>query len=438
MTLRKRISDIFLLHPGSEAMEETLNVILEINNSSQGLLGRLNDRGIAITPAFSTAVWDDCALHDRNSPPPCLAIDQGIFNTAIKEKKSLISNMSRKTPPGHVPIESILAVPILFQGDVIGILAVANKPSGYGETDRFLLEYIANQIAPIISARWQKQSEEEKRGQAEKAVQTQLAFMQQLLDSIPSPIYYKDTGGVYLGCNRAYEVGSGLTREKIIGRTLYDIVSAKLADTLSQADAELLNQPGVQEFETTIQLADGSMHTALLNKATFVDAKGDVAGLVGVITDINERKQAENELRRSKDYIEKIVASINEGIAVLDIEGRHVRVNPAMCAITGYGPGELLGIGPPYPYWPEEEMVAIQDAFQKTLRDELQDFHLVFKRKNGHRFPALVSPTIIRDEHGNILNYIATIKDLTEFSQLESQLRQAQKMEAVGQLTGGR
>ena len=61
----------------------------------------------------------------------------------------------------------------------------------------------------------------------------------------------------------------------------------------------------------------------------------------------------------------------------------------------------------------------------------------MFKRKNGHRFPALVSPTIIRDEHGNILNYIATIKDLTEFSQLESQLRQAQKMEAVGQLTGG-
>lgn len=231
-------------------------------------------------------------------------------------------------------------------------------------------------------------------------------------------LYYKDANGIYLGCNRAYEEFCGLDGAQITGKTSHDINTFELAGKCSKADAELIESAGKLSEETFMRLPDGTVRAAILNRATFLNADGKVGGLVGVILDIEERKRAEDDLRRSKEYIEKIVGSVNEGLCVFDTEGKHVMVNSALCAITGYESDELIGVGPPYPYWPSEEQEPIEDAYRKTVNGELQDFRLVLKRKNGQCFPVLASPGVIRDENGEILNYIVTVKDLTEFTLL--------------------
>ena len=73
-----------------------------------------------------------------------------------------------------------------------------------------------------------------------------MCFDQMLIDIIPAPIFYKDAKGVYLGGNKAFERYLGLTPEQFIGKTVYDIASADLAEKYDQADRDLLNNPGVK------------------------------------------------------------------------------------------------------------------------------------------------------------------------------------------------
>jgi PAS domain S-box-containing protein len=123
-----------------------------------------------------------------------------------------------------------------------------------------------------------------------------LHFIQQLVDAIPTPIFYKDAEGRYLGGNRSFEAYIGVKREAIVGKTVYDIAPKDLADTYFAADRALFEAGGTQIYEAAVQYADGSRHDVVFHKATFSRADGSLGGLVGVILDITERKRAERRL----------------------------------------------------------------------------------------------------------------------------------------------
>jgi len=127
-----------------------------------------------------------------------------------------------------------------------------------------------------------------------------------------------------------------------------------------------------------------------------------------------ERKRIDERQLKSNTLIQCLLASMKDGLSILDNHGVHIEVNNALCQMTGFTMEELLGTGPPHPYWPEEEYEKIQAAFQKTLKGEFGDFELVFKRKNGERFPVIVSPSWLKDDDGNVISYFATIKNITE------------------------
>jgi PAS domain S-box-containing protein len=105
---------------------------------------------------------------------------------------------------------------------------------------------------------------------------------------------------------------------------------------------------------------------------------------------------------------------MQDGFSIVDARGLHVDVNPAFCKMTGYSEQELLGSGPQHCYWPTEERERIQNAFARTLSGEFSEVELVFKRKNGERFPVIVNPFAIRDESGAIAYFAATVKEITQ------------------------
>jgi len=144
-----------------------------------------------------------------------------------------------------------------------------------------------------------------KRKAAERSLRESLHFLQRLIDTIPNPIFYKDTDDRFQGCNLAFERFVNLSREEIIGKTVYDIYPKTQASWLAMSDAGLLNKPGVLVKETTMRLKDGRKLDVIFNRATYTNEDGTLAGLVGVIIDITERKQAEAELRRAKEAAEE-------------------------------------------------------------------------------------------------------------------------------------
>lgn len=149
----------------------------------------------------------------------------------------------------------------------------------------------------------------------EKALQEQLYFLQTLIDTIPNPIFYKDTRERFLGCNRAFELRLGLTRDLIVGKTSQDLFPGELADDYHFMDAALLENPGEQVHETSLRYADGAIHDVIINKGVFFNTEGVVAGLVGVTIDITERKRAEAALQRAHDGLEQRVEQRTKELA---------------------------------------------------------------------------------------------------------------------------
>lgn len=140
--------------------------------------------------------------------------------------------------------------------------------------------------------------------EVEKALGDQIHFLQTLIDTIPNPIFYKNTTGHFLGCNKAFERRLGLTKENIVGKTSYELFPKEYADKYHEMDLTSFRHPGEQVFETTLLYADGKIYDVIIYKGTFSNADGTLAGLVGVTVDVTERKRAEEALRKAHDELE--------------------------------------------------------------------------------------------------------------------------------------
>jgi PAS domain S-box-containing protein len=141
------------------------------------------------------------------------------------------------------------------------------------------------------------------RRDAETASINALKFQQVLMDAIPSPVFFKNAERVYIGANKAFERYIGLPADRFIGKSVFEIASPDLAQVYETSDLELLGNPGVQTYQSAVLFADGSRHQVVFNKATFTDAAGNLAGLVGVILDITPQHDAERKLLKAVEEI---------------------------------------------------------------------------------------------------------------------------------------
>ena len=135
---------------------------------------------------------------------------------------------------------------------------------------------------------------------AERALKSQLDFLNTIIETIPDPIFIKNLEGVYSGCNSAFAELLGLTRDAIIGKGSMEIMPKDIASEFVQQDQDLFDSPGVKTFEVGFNTPNKGLRHTVYCKSTFEDENGNIQGLVGVIHDITERKQMEEQLMRSQ------------------------------------------------------------------------------------------------------------------------------------------
>ncbi|KAB7739406.1 diguanylate cyclase [Parvibaculum sedimenti] len=156
------------------------------------------------------------------------------------------------------------------------------------------------------------------RVRAEQELKDHLQFSEQLIETVPSPIFVKDKDGVYLACNRAFEEFCGLKRQDVIGKTVFEVWPMELARTYRSADDALLKKGGVQVYEAFMRAADGSNRNVIFHKATFNKGDGSVGGIIGVYWDVTARKRAEQALRHSEERFRRMVENAPFGVLLTD------------------------------------------------------------------------------------------------------------------------
>lgn len=152
----------------------------------------------------------------------------------------------------------------------------------------------------VIDITERKQAEEDIKS-TQQQLKRLLMFNEALLSAIPTPAFYKDHEGRYLGCNRAFEEVMGVSSEWIKGKTVYECWPGEHAKVYHDKDLELMEKPARQQYEFKVRDKDGADRTVIYAKDVFRDENNNVAGVVGAFMDITDRKRSEEALREGEE-----------------------------------------------------------------------------------------------------------------------------------------
>jgi PAS domain S-box-containing protein len=281
-----------------------------------------------------------------------------------------------------------------------------------------------------ITAIWSDVSERKKQA---VEIENQRRFLGDLVENSSLQIYVKDRDGRYELVNRAFETLSDRRRETVLGRTDVEVFPGGDGERFRQNDLAVVRSGKSQTFEETISVPDGTRRSFISTKFPVRNAAGEVTGLCGMTLEITDRKRAEAHLAR----LATVVEQTTEAIVITDLQAQIQYVNPAFERITGYNRLEVIGKNPRILKSGKHDARFYRQMWETLERGETWSGHFINRRKDGTSYEedAVISP--IRNPDGKVVNYVAAKHDVTREIQLESQFRQAQKMEAMGTLAGG-
>ena len=266
---------------------------------------------------------------------------------------------------------------------------------------------------------------------AENALSESEESFRAVFETAKDSIFIKDRSLRYTRVNPAMEQLFGLTASELIGKTDEDLFGPEAGAHIREVDSRVLDGKTIEEEHT--KPVKGIEKTFHVIKVPIYGTSGEVTGICGIARDITERKRAEEERRRLATAIEQAA----EIIVITDAEAMIQYVNPAFERVTGYSRDEVIGRNPRILQSGSHDDAFYKEMWNTLTRGETWSGRFINKKKDETLYTEELTISPVRDSSGETVNYVAVKRDITEEIRLEDQLRQAQKMEAVGQLAGG-
>lgn len=263
----------------------------------------------------------------------------------------------------------------------------------------------------------------------QKDAESRAAMLESIFQALPTPLFYKNLEGVYLGCNKAFAQVKGIYHTDIIGKTVFDVTTRTRAEDCSGGDEQLkAEQCASISYETTIHPKQGPERDVMFNKALFPGPDGEPAGLVGIISDITEVNRRKNELARLKTKYKVLLETVPHGIVELDVRGHITFSNKAFCRMVGADGVSLEG-------------TLLADLLEEPVTGrDARSCALDFSMEN--RLPTSLETVVARDgrkiaaqldwnykfgKSGEFAGYIVVVTDMTERNLAARKIDQYQK-----------
>jgi PAS domain S-box-containing protein len=276
----------------------------------------------------------------------------------------------------------------------------------------------------------------------QRELEAQLAqerdLLRVLMESVPHLIYFKDAEGRFTRVNKAEATNLGLIDpQQAVGKCDFDFYPPHLAREFYADEQRIMRtgQPMIDKVERQTG-DDATEHWLISTKVPILSKDGRIAGIAGISRDITERRRAEEAVRASEAKYRSLIENLEQGIFLKDADFRFVAVNPYFCQFLGVAESAIIG-RTDFDFFPPALAEKCRAEDQRVLRDgkrlELEEQYTVKGRLRTFR----VVKTPVKDDQNGIVGVLGISWDVTEQRALEAQLRQAQKMEAMGQLAGG-
>ena len=267
----------------------------------------------------------------------------------------------------------------------------------------------------------------------------ELRLLQEVVDAIPAPVFYKDRDGRYLGANRAFEAYLGRGRSQFVGKTVFETSPPELAVVYFEADRELLARGGEQCYESQMLHADGSQRDVIFYKGIY-GAPGESGGIVGTLLNITERKRLEGLREEQKDFSENLVHNLAVPAFVLDTAHEVLIWNRACEELTGVAAREVIGTRRHWSaFYPQEQQTLADLVLEGDYREADNRYNPLWYRSalipggvhgeswsrglRGRDRYLMFSAAPISNRAGEVVAVIETVEDLSERKLSEDQLR---------------
>jgi PAS domain S-box-containing protein len=323
------------------------------------------------------------------------------------------------------PSASLMLVPIRNRTKVIGILSIQSYSlKAYDSQDLGILQTLADHCGGALE-----------RMRAEQALHESEQRFRDLFEGSPDAIFVEDFNGTVLDVNPAACQLHGLHREEIIGRTVSDLVPPEVREEVTR-DFRALVEGSLRQIEGVSITSDGRTVPVEV-RANHVQYGGKPAVLLHV-RDVTERNRAEEALRSSEMLFHSVWENSVDGMRLTDERGNIVAVNEAFCKLVGMQQEELQGQPFTVIYADSHFPDLILRKYRQRFRDRIieKQIQRKLKLRNGS-VVTLEDTNSFVELRGQPPLLLGLFRDVTAQKQLEDQLRQSQKMEAIGQLAGG-
>jgi PAS domain S-box-containing protein len=243
--------------------------------------------------------------------------------------------------------------------------------------------------------------------------------LEYILDSSPTIIFHKDLNGKFIQVNKTFAKTLNTTKSNLLGKTVFDIYSAKIAQDMTADDNSVLKSKTpklniVEPYESPTGLRWIRTH-----KVPTFNEKGEVAGLIGFSEEITDYKKAEDNLRGSLNNYHSLIDGMNESVWVVDFEGNFIDFNRTAVEVLGYSRDELLalGINGIDHYFSSEQIKRIICELPKFKK---QVFETELTTKDGLKIPVEISSSIVTYQGKQAILSIA--RNIAERKMVEKKL----------------